>query len=286
MIIKDYYDNKILRDSFNALAEKTFGLNFEDWYQNGYWSENYRPYSIAVNDKIIANVSVNKTDFLHNGKILHLIQLGTVMTDEEYRNQGLIRQIMDEIKTEFINKCDGIYLFAGEDVRNFYPKFGFSEATEYSYSKEVEISADCCMVNVPMNNKSQWKKLTDAIASNKFKGRFDMVNNSQLIMFYVTKFMQDCVYFCEKLNAYVIAEIENDKLTIKNIFSDKEIKLEDVINAFGSNIKKVTLEFTPQDTEGYTANKIKDDDCTLFIMGDGFEEYKKDKLMFPALSHA
>ena len=31
-IRKDYRDEKILRDSFNALAEETFGLNFENWY--------------------------------------------------------------------------------------------------------------------------------------------------------------------------------------------------------------------------------------------------------------
>ena len=35
-IVKHYRDNKALRDSFNALAEKTFGLNFEGWYQNGF----------------------------------------------------------------------------------------------------------------------------------------------------------------------------------------------------------------------------------------------------------
>lgn len=29
---KNYKDNAELRQSFNTLAEKTFGLNFEDWY--------------------------------------------------------------------------------------------------------------------------------------------------------------------------------------------------------------------------------------------------------------
>ncbi len=30
-IVKNYRDNDALRHSFNELAEKTFGLNFEDW---------------------------------------------------------------------------------------------------------------------------------------------------------------------------------------------------------------------------------------------------------------
>ncbi len=43
--IKDYAANDLLRKSLNELAVKTFGLDFEDWYQNGYWGDNYIPYS-------------------------------------------------------------------------------------------------------------------------------------------------------------------------------------------------------------------------------------------------
>lgn len=46
-IIKNYRDNDGLRHSFNRLAQQTFGLTFEQWYQYGYWRENYIPYSIA-----------------------------------------------------------------------------------------------------------------------------------------------------------------------------------------------------------------------------------------------
>ncbi len=35
VINKSYRDNDLLRESFNILAQETFGLYFEDWYQNG-----------------------------------------------------------------------------------------------------------------------------------------------------------------------------------------------------------------------------------------------------------
>ena len=100
-ILKDYRENAELRHSFNELAKKTFGLNFEDWYQNGYWTDKYNP---------------------------HSIQLGTVMTDEAYRNRGLIRLIMEDIEKEYADKADGMYLFANDSVLSFYPKFGFVAA--------------------------------------------------------------------------------------------------------------------------------------------------------------
>lgn len=33
------------RKSFNTLTEKTFEFNFEQWYQDGYWKNQYIPYS-------------------------------------------------------------------------------------------------------------------------------------------------------------------------------------------------------------------------------------------------
>ena len=38
----NYRDNEALRNSFNELAGKIFGgLNFENWYRNGFWKDNY-----------------------------------------------------------------------------------------------------------------------------------------------------------------------------------------------------------------------------------------------------
>ena len=37
-------DNEQIRRSFNELAQKTFGLSFEQWYQNGYWGDSYIPH--------------------------------------------------------------------------------------------------------------------------------------------------------------------------------------------------------------------------------------------------
>ena len=41
-IIKDYLDNEYYRKSFNELAQKTFGLDFEPWYKAGYLKERYK----------------------------------------------------------------------------------------------------------------------------------------------------------------------------------------------------------------------------------------------------
>ena len=284
-VIKNYRNDDKLRASFNDLAKKTFDLKFEDWYQNGYWGDNYNPYSIVIDGKVASNVSVNKTDFIWNGEKKHLIQLGTVMTEEKYRNQGLARQIMVEIEKDY-TEADGIYLLANDSVLDFYPKFGFKKAKEYQYEKQVMISREKSMIQIPMENKAAWDNLEQAIKCSVCYSSFELTDNSSLIMFYVTKFMRKNVYYDEELKVYVIAEIENGDLLIHNIFSEKEIAVDKVIEAFGKEITGVSLGFTPKEKAGYSVLERKEEDTTLFLKGKGFDCFEQDRLMIPLLAHA
>ena len=88
-LVENYRDDEKLVKSFNELTEKTFGFNFIERQNNGFWTEKYIPYSLVNNNQIIANVSVNLMDFMLDGVKKHYIQLGTVMTDDNYRRQGI-----------------------------------------------------------------------------------------------------------------------------------------------------------------------------------------------------
>lgn len=284
--LKNYRNNDELRASFNELAKKTFGLDFEDWYQNGFWTEKYNPYSMVEDGKVVANVSVNLTDYLWKGKRWKFIQLGTVMTDEEYRNRGLIRQIMEEIDKDYSEEVDGMFLFANDEVLDFYPKFGFQKSGEYEYVKDVRNTQECSVENVPMKNKAQWDKLQEQINSCAPYSAFEPVGYSELFMFYITKFMQDTVYYEKEQNAYIIAEIEDSQLILHGVFAKQECDLDKIIAAFGKDIKQVRLTFAPNNKEGYEMLPYKTEDCTLFVNGKGFDGFEADMVRFPELAHA
>ncbi|MBQ9673345.1 MAG: GNAT family N-acetyltransferase [Ruminococcus sp.] len=282
-IKKNYRKDNNLRKSFNNLTKKTFGFDFEDWYKNGFWNDNYIPYSIIENDKVIANVSVNLIDIIDFGQVKHYIQLGTVMTDEKYRNKGLIRILMNEIDKDFSEISDGMFLFANDSVVNLYPKFGFSVAEEYRYSKSVAINSEASVVSVPMDDKSNWQKVINTFENNIFHGNFDMFNNVDLVMFYLTSFMKDSVYYERKSGAYVIADVDGDNLFLHSVLSSSPVTIDEIVKAFGKNIKKVTLGFTPSEFNNWTIEELKEDDTTLFVRNFTLED---KKVMFPTLSHA
>lgn len=284
-IIKEYRNDDALRSSFNALAEETFGLNFENWYQNGFWGDNYAPYSILEDGKIVANVSLNRTDMVIGGHHKRFYQLGTVMTAPEYRNRGYIRAIMKEVEKDMTD-ADGVYLFGNDNVVDFYPKFGFVPGKEYAYSREIRQTGENTMTQVVMNCRENWDALEKGMEANAFPTACRMVDNSGLIFFYAAQFMQECVYYSKELDTWAVAELENGELLLHEVFSTHSVTLEDVIAAFGSSVKTVTLGFAPADTTGWECREYHEEDCNFFIRGEGFRDFAEKKLRIPTLSHA
>ena len=284
-IVKHYRENDALRASFNALAEATFGLNFESWYQNGFWGDSYDPYSILEDGKIVANVSLNRTDMVMGGQQKRLYQLGTVMTDPAYRNRGYIRLLMAEIEKDAAD-ADGIYLFASDSVVEFYPKFGFAKGAEHLYSRSVEQAGESRMVKVPMDGPEGWEKFRAAMEMGEPLSACAMVDNSGLFFFYVAQFMQDCVYHDESRNIWAIGELEAGNLMLHNVFAPQDVTFEDVIAAFGADVQKVTLGFAPKNADGFSCEAYHEEDCTFFVKGEIFRDFAEGKLQIPSLSHA
>ena len=297
-IIKNYRDNESLRQSFNQLALDIFGLDFEDWYQNGYWTDRYIPYSILIDGEVCANVSVNRTDFIYEGMQKHWLQLGTVMTAEDCRHQGLIRLLMDEIEKDYAGRVDGIYLFANDEVLDFYPKFGFQAKQQYMYVREIkkETLSIPKFTSAPLTDKKRWDDLEMRIRRGCSYAALEMVDNSQLNMFYVSKFMQEYVYYCETLDTYVIAEQDRDTVVIHAVISDKKQDLQQIADGIATLFVKenesgwmspcqICLGFTPKITTGFVCRELDQTDSMFFVKGD-VDVVETKKMMIPTLAHA
>lgn len=275
------------RAGLNALTEKTFGFSFENWYAGGYWKGKYIPYSFMDGDKVVSNVSANLMDLEVFGEKKKYIQLGTVMTDEAYKKQGLCRVLMEKVLADYKDKSDLIYLFANDSAVHFYPKFGFTEMDQYVCTKSIN----------KIGNGGVFKKLNmddgndRAIVYNKSKkalpiSQISMCNNGELAMFYCNGFMKNSVYYAPIYDAVVISDFDKDTLKLFDIFCEKEISVDDIINCLvNENMKKVQLYFTPKKTAPYEIKPIEWED-TLFVLGKDKDLFEGKKFMFPELSHA
>ncbi len=289
-------DNDALRKSFNELTRQTFGFDFSDWYSSGHWGDMYIPHALLDGDKVISNVSVNLMQFDVRGVKKNYIQLGTVMTDSAYRGQGLNRDIMEHILSEYADKADGIYLFANDSVCSYYPKFGFKPSKEYEYympCENIRWESPYAIEKVDMSDNEQCERLYDTIRrySEDLKqlnqnDAVYMSDNLGLFRFWLDTAFAEHIYYLPEVGAYAAAELNGGVLYIHQIFGKAQVEIARLAGSFGETVSKAVLGYSPVHKERLLVRERKEDDCTLFILGEDLKCIERDKLMFPIMSHA
>lgn len=295
-------ENDKLRASFNDLTQKTFYFNFINWYESGFWQDKYIPHVLVDGDKVISNISVNLMKFHMCGEEKNFIQLGTVMTDPDYREQGLNRYIMENILEEYKGKVDGIYLFGNDSVVDYYPRFGFSPIHEYDYSFQINMESQASSINELSKYRIEKQDLSRKVEADKLyqsiheyeaclfgpnpNDHFALYDNMGLFGFWIGAEFGDNVYYLPEENAYVIAGIESGILRIYQIISKSEINLKKLAVSFDAKITEVKLDYTPVNPELFNVKLHKVEDSTLFVIGDSLKKVESNKMMFPVISHA
>ncbi len=244
--IKDYKNIDIYRNSFNNLAIKTFGIDFEPWYNEGYWNDDYVCYSYLDDDTVIANVSVNKMKLIINGNIHNAIQIGTVMTDVNYRRQGLAYQLMNKIFTDFDKSCDLYFLAADVKAIPIYEKCGFRLINVNQYVIDLRGYEKITKRLEPVTVDG--KKILDIKRQSLPLSRvLSSINDEHILMFYYLHGFSKLFYQLDD-DLYTIMDIKDDVLHLYGVFSPKRIYLKEVIEKIAyTGINKIYLHFMPDD---------------------------------------
>lgn len=271
------------------MAKKTFGIDFSSWYGMGYWNDNYIPYSFIDNGNVIANASISKMSVVINDKTYNAIQIGTVMTEEKYRNKGLAKELIVQILESYKDSYDFVYLFANETVLDFYPKFGFCRLDESEYFLALDKS------NIQRVNNASPKRLSldedrmllEDYAKNRYvnTNTVDVKNSKELLMFYFTIVFPKAIYYLEDLETIVLMEHEEETLHLFDIISYHKPQIEIVLShLIKESTKQVVFHFAPENLiKGMEVNTVSNDDDALFVLSDA--PIVKGHFKFPITSH-
>lgn len=303
VLFKDCSENKEYRKSFSNLAADTFGLNFEMWFEEGYCNENYISYSYIYNEKVISNVSINKFTIIQDGKIRKVIQLGTVMTDINYRNKGLIRRLMNEVFKDYEDKIDYIYLFANKSILDFYPKFGFNRKNETEYKismndirnknyKKVNYKnigyksiASIRRLNLSLMND---KLIIERLCKDRYpvSNKLGVINDEWPLKVYCSYIFNDNLYYFQDYDIVAILERKNDEVIINDIISKNPIDFDNILlRLIESDDKIIKINFIPESKKfKVITREIIDDDNVLFIKNCKGKA-RDEEMLFPVTSH-
>lgn len=276
------HEDSALRDSFNALTRRVFGFDFTAWDRDDLWTERYRPHALVCGGRVVANVSVNRMRFRAFDRELPLLQLGTVMTDPDFRGQGLARRLMEEVLSR---APEDVYLFANDGVLDFYPRFGFRRGDEYRCSRTVDPSPAAAARPIDScapENRALLDRLLDLPRPSE---ALALEDNPQLYLFYLLGPMRNCLYALPGDSGLAVAEREGDALTLHAVLAERALAPEWVAGCF-EGVRRLHLAYTPTDRQGFDCDKYHEEDSTLFYRGRALEQLLSRRVLFPALSHA
>lgn len=144
-----------------------------------------------------------------------------------------------------------------------------------------------------MSRQKQQEKLYEVIRSykaspeetNQNDGMY-MSENIGLYQFWLDAEYGDSVYYLPEADAYLIARVEEKVLHVYQIFGKKQLQPERLISSFSERIEEMVFGYTPVHKEKFLVREHKEEDCTLFILGEDLTRIEENQMMFPILSHA
>lgn len=299
-----------IRQSFNALAQTTFGLDFEPWYQKGYWNKTYQPMALVHQGQVISNASANDMTFMINNEVVKAIQIGTVMTHIEYRHMGLARQIMLEIHKRYENTAAFFYLFCNDQARGFYEALGYQPLQETRYvienidllpyrlktTKSLVTGEQSSYRQLHLDNERDLDLFKLYAKHRQPLGEtFSHFKDEALLLFYATYFYQECLYYSPVHEEIVMIEKEGeqikllDALTLNEKAFDQDALIQRVLQEVASTttLEKVVLEicFTPT-LEKFTVSQSPLEEANSTTMIYQNHQTLPENFRFSVLSHA
>jgi predicted GNAT family N-acyltransferase len=268
-LICDYKDIDQYRLSFNKLANHTFGIDFEKWYQHGFWNNTYVCYSYIDHNEVISNVSVSKLNVIIDGKEHKALQVGTVMTRPDYRGNGLSRSLMEIVLKEYEPQCDFIYLFANKTVLEFYPKFGFQRMEQCHFSTDVGLKKGNGKARKLDITNEDDREIVRKLSQERIPVSqiLSVKNGGAILAWYCFNVYNENLYYLKEDDVMVIYNIEGEVLHLYDIVSRNKIELNHILEKIIDNkVKKVIFYYTP-DYAGIQLHQevCNDSDDTLFV---------------------
>jgi predicted N-acetyltransferase YhbS len=284
-----YQKDASLRASFCKLANQIFGLDFEKWYDKGFWQERYIPFSFIDEGEVIANVSVNKIDLVIGGKTHSALQIGTVMTHPDYRNQGLSRKLMEKVLDEFEGQYEFMYLFANDTVMDFYPKFGFQQVEERQFSA-ASFSTGTAKEKVKkldIADASDFQVITGFVEGRvPVSNRFATANAKGITMYHCLNVFSNHLYYLKSQDVLAIFQKEGQQVELFDIISKGPVSIRSVVEAIAdAETETILFYFTPDDEELQIESKLFKRSGALFVRENSSCSYPRE-IMHPVTSEA
>lgn len=254
-LLSDYKHQEGLRLSFNRLAQATFGIDFEAWYQKRAWDDTYTCYSIAEGERIAANVSVTRMTLLLDGQLVPATQLGTVMAHPDYRGRGLIRELMDTVLASHGGSSGNVLLFANPAVSELYPKWGFRRSPFcriWAEVRDLPEGRKAPLHKLDVNRAEDWALIARLVRERApLSRKCAAIGSSSIFLWYCLNDFPENLYYAEYMELLLVYRITDGVVELLDAVSAHPVLLKDICRCIaeheasgGNKLESMRVEFS------------------------------------------
>ena len=250
---------------FNDLMTEVFGFSFAPWHRLGLWGPGYECRGLIEDGRLMANVSISKMDLLVGGRPFRVHQFGAVAVRESCRGRGLAARLINEALADY----PGVpaFLFANEEVLDFYPRFGFQRIYEHRPVLETVIDNDIPARPAAVGDP----ELAAALGRRaRFSSVLDCVGSDSIRLFHLLLNYQDAALTLPGGPLVTAVRLDRETLLLADVAAPGPVSFADLKKVLPfSGIRRVEFGFCP-DHLGLSPGweKITDDQAPLFGRGD------------------
>jgi GNAT superfamily N-acetyltransferase len=286
-LIKDYRDDIDLVNKYHEFISNIFpSISFREWYEKGFWTKNYIPYSLIKNNVIISNVSVSIMDVFVDGQEKIAAQIGAVGTLLEYRNQGLSRYLMKYVIEKLKDDVHFFFLFANDTVMDFYPKFGFRNIKENIFISQTSIpKKKYSAKKITLTKKTDYSLLQELIKKRKAVTKyFGAAQYESITMWHILNIYFNDLYYLEDEDAIFIKTEKDGILNIWEVIYHKEFDMNEALSKiiYSDKIQRINFYFPPDQLK-YKFDNVIEEQSGLFVKGKTLKDNLRIK--FPETAH-
>jgi GNAT superfamily N-acetyltransferase len=284
-VIENYRDDNKYRDQLFELTDIVFPrYDFRKWFNLGYWPDEYIPFSIELDGKIVSNVSITKMNTYLNGNHIKAIQFGTVATNPDYRKRNLSRYLMEYVIDKYEKDTDLMFLFANDSVTEFYPKFGFIRKHESVFKITSDIPSPAynsrkLNIDDTIDRELIVEMIKNRCVTTKL---FGAENFGSITMWHLLNVFPNDIYYLEDENAIVLAYESDNELHVHDIISTEIKELNSLLPKVikNENLNSIHIYFSPDEMNYKYDSAYITDDSPFFVRGKFLEDTIKFK--FPS----
>ena len=238
-----------LHDAFIRFVPQVFRtICFRRWYEYGGWDAGYRAFAIFEGDQIVASASLQRMNLVVRGQRMTGWQLGAVGVLPDWRGRGLQRQIMEHVLAQ-IDSRDLVFLFANDDVLEFYPLFGFRRVTEWLFGVEIDITPAPSSLRRLKLQSAEDRALLARLAAEAqpVTERFGAEHYGGILLWYWSNFHEHNFHYHAGDDAIVVAEEDLEVLRIIDVVAQRQIDLAAYLPQLATQPRQhVEFGFTPE----------------------------------------